>query len=145
MAPNCRRPRSHLMTDTIRTGGCACGQVRLTLTGQPRRVGLCHCMTCRKSHGAAYNPFAVFERRQVRMTGDTAAWESSPGYVRRFCPVCGSSVMFEDVTGGEEVEVSLGSLDEPRQFTPSYELWVKRRETWQAALPVEQWDEDRRA
>ncbi|MGX1099285.1 hypothetical protein ACSSVZ_003338 [Amorphus sp. MBR-141] len=32
------------------TGGCQCGAVRLVATGRPYRVGLCHCLDCRKHH-----------------------------------------------------------------------------------------------
>jgi hypothetical protein len=46
--------------NSVFSGGCACGKVRFTVTAQPKRVGLCHCMTCRKAHGAAFNPFVVF-------------------------------------------------------------------------------------
>ena len=54
------------MTDTSaestgieRTGGCACGGVRFVATGEPLRMGLCHCLTCQRAHAAAYNPFIV--------------------------------------------------------------------------------------
>ena len=29
------------------TGGCLCGNVRLSALGLPYRVGLCHCLDCR--------------------------------------------------------------------------------------------------
>lgn len=46
---------------------------------------------------------------------------------RAFCPRCGSSVFSGS---GDEVEVHLGTLDAPDQFTPTYELWTIRREAW---------------
>ena len=36
------------------SGGCLCGDVRLVATGRPYRVGLCHCLDCRKHHGALF-------------------------------------------------------------------------------------------
>ena len=45
--------------DTI-TGGCLCGKVRITASGQPDRVGLCHCLDCRKHHGALFYAAAIF-------------------------------------------------------------------------------------
>ncbi len=37
---------------------------------------------------------------------------------------------------GDEIEVNVGSLDEPNQFKPTYELWTIRREAWLPALPL---------
>ena len=34
------------------TGGCLCGDVRIVASGLPYRVGVCHCLDCRKHHGA---------------------------------------------------------------------------------------------
>jgi len=42
-----------------------------------------------------------------------------------------------------EVELSLGSLDEPGELTPQYESWVIRREPWLPALDVPQFERDR--
>jgi hypothetical protein len=36
------------------TGGCLCGNVRIVASGLPYRVGLCHCLDCRKHHGALF-------------------------------------------------------------------------------------------
>jgi hypothetical protein len=61
---------------------------------------------------------------------------------RRFCRHCGSRMYSLDEN---EAEIKLGTLaDAPTGLTPSYELWVKRREDW--LVPVEgaeQYDEDR--
>lgn len=104
------------------TGGCLCGQVRLVATGQPYRVGLCHCLDCRKHHGALFHASAIFPQAAVVITGETSDYAG-----RNFCPRCGSSVFGRS---GDEVEVNLGSLDAPNQFMPTYELWTLRREAW---------------
>jgi hypothetical protein len=121
-------------------GGCACGAVRFRVNNRPRRAGLCHCLTCRKSHGAAANPFVVFARDDFQFEGEVRHWQSSPHDLRSFCPQCGSPV-FE--TSQDEIEIALGSFDDVSLFTPEYELWVKRREAWLAALDVPQFDQNR--
>jgi hypothetical protein len=104
------------------TGGCLCGAVRIVAVGRPYRVGICHCLDCRKHHGAPFLATAIFPTEAVTVTGDTRAYEG-----RHFCPACGSSVYS---TSGDETEVHLGTLDAPDAFTPSYELWTIRRESW---------------
>lgn len=106
------------------TGGCRCGDVRIVAMGPPKRVGICHCMDCRKHHGALFYAAATFDRDAVTISGETHAYED-----RHFCPRCGSPV-FARSEG--EVEVHLGTLDQPDQFTPTYELWTVRRAAWLA-------------
>lgn len=124
------------------SGGCACGAVRFRFRSAPLRVGLCHCMVCRKAHAAAFNPFVVFRADAVELTGEPRSWTSSPGYDRRFCGDCGSRVI---AFNGDEVEISLGSLDEPGLLEPQYESWVVRRETWLPALDIPQHARERTA
>ena len=104
------------------TGGCLCGDVRLQAVGQPYRVGVCHCLDCRKHGGALFAASAIFPADAVTVTGETRQFEG-----RHFCPRCGSSVFGRS---GDEIEVSVGALDAPDQFKPSYELWTVRREHW---------------
>ena len=110
------------------TGSCLCGSVRLTATGRPYRVGLCHCLDCRKHSGALFHASAIFPQEAVTITGETRDYEG-----RFFCPRCGSSVFSRS---GDEIEVNLGSLDEPNQFMPTYELWTIRREAWLPPFPL---------
>ena len=104
------------------TGGCLCGAVRLVACGAPYRIGICHCLDCRKHHGALFYAAAVFPEDAVTIEGETRGYKG-----RHFCPRCGSSVF---ARSGDEVEVHLGALDAPDQFTPTYELWTIRREKW---------------
>jgi hypothetical protein len=110
------------------SGGCQCGAVRIVASGRPNRVGLCHCMDCRKHHGALFYAGAIFPKEAVTVTGETRDYEG-----RNFCPRCGSSVF---ARSGDEVEVHLGTLDAPDQLVPSYEGWTIRREAWLPPFPV---------
>lgn len=110
------------------TGGCLCGAVRFAATGRPLRVGLCHCLDCRKFHGALFHASAIFVAEAVTINGRTGSYAG-----RHFCPGCGSSVY--SCSPGE-IELNLGSMDAPDQFLPTYELWTIRRETWLPPFPL---------
>lgn len=119
-----------------RTAGCLCGDVRIEASGPPYRVGICHCMDCRKHHGALFHSGAIYPEDAVTIEGETRDYAG-----RHFCPRCGSSVFSRS---GDELEVSLGALDVPDQFVPTYELWTIRRESWLPCFPLErQYERDR--
>lgn len=111
------------------TGGCLCGDVRFIATGAPYRVGVCHCMDCRKHHGALFHASAIFPVSAVQIHGETAAYAG-----RCFCARCGSSVLART---DDEIEINLGALDVPDQFMPTYESWTIRRESWLPPFPWE--------
>ena len=117
-------------------GGCLCGSVSLAASGMPKRVGLCHCLDCRKHHGALFYAAAIFPQDAVTVEGKTADYRG-----RHFCPRCGSSVF---ARSGDEIELYLGSLDIPDRLTPTYECWTIRREAWLPDFPMsELYDHDR--
>ena len=103
-------------------GGCLCGKVRFEARGRPDRVGLCHCLDCRKHSGAPFAALAIFPQAAVVITGTVGDYHG-----RCFCPFCGSSVFGRS---GDEVEICLGALDAADLLRPDYELWTLRRESW---------------
>lgn len=116
------------MPDT-RAASCACGSIRIETRGQPVRVGLCHCTTCRKESGAPFTANAIFRAEDVTVHGDTASWKAST-VERHFCPCCGSP-LFGASDGTGEIAIGLGAFDiAPTDLAPTYELWVGRREKW---------------
>ena len=110
------------------SGGCLCGNVRFVASGRPYRVGLCHCLDCRKHHGALFHGSAVFPGVAVSIKGETRQYAG-----RSFCPACGSTVFARTL---DEIEVNLGSLDAPDQLKPTYESWTIRREAWLPPFPL---------
>lgn len=109
-------------TGIVREGGCLCGGLRVKVRGRPYRVGICHCLDCRKNHGALFHASAIFPLEAVAVSGEARDYEG-----RVFCPNCGSPVygIF-----GDEIGVNIGAFDEPNMFKPTYELWTIRREAW---------------
>ena len=103
-------------------GGCLCGAVRIKAVGAPLRVGICHCVDCRKHHGALFHASAIFPSAQVEVAGDTRHFLG-----RHFCGTCGSSVYSQS---GDEMELHLGMFDAPDSYVPGYELWTVRRDQW---------------
>jgi hypothetical protein len=69
-----------------------------------------------------FSAAAIFRQEAVKITGEVKQYRG-----RHFCPICGSSVF---ARSDDEIEVHLGALDTPSQFSPNYELWVVRREDW---------------
>lgn len=108
------------------TGGCLCGKV--VAAGRPYRVGICHCLDCRKNHGALFHASAIFPDHAVKIEGETGDYEG-----RHFCPRCGSPVFGRF---GDEIGVNLGALDATDQLRPTYELWTVRRESWLPPFPL---------
>jgi len=112
------------------SGGCLCGDVRLVASGRPNRVGLCHCLDCRKQHGALFHASAIYPEDAVTIDGETHHYAG-----RHFCPRCGSSVFSRSTAN--EIDVNLGSLDAPDQLLPTYESWIVRREAWLPPFPLQ--------
>ncbi len=118
------------------TGGCLCGDLRFVASGQPYRVGICHCLDCRKNHGALFHASAIYPESAVVIEGEARDYAG-----RSFCPRCGSPVYahIED-----EIGINLGAFDAPDRFQPTYELWTIRRESWLPEFPdMRRYDQNR--
>jgi hypothetical protein len=122
----------------LRSGTCLCGQVRISVRGEPLRVGICHCTDCRRESGSAFTFYAVWPADQFEHVGEAPEFHG-----RHFCPRCGSRLFSAD---DREAEIKLGILsDAPSRLVPSYELWIKRREPWLRPIEgAEQYEEDRK-
>jgi hypothetical protein len=120
----------------VRYGGCSCGAVRFEVTGEPLKIGTCHCMECRKATGAAFVYYADWPESAFALQGEAREYRG-----RSFCPICGSR-LFHLSKG--QVEIMLGSLDDgPSDLRPSREGWIIRREKWLAPIAsADQFDRD---
>jgi|SRR5215472_1237293 hypothetical protein len=116
------------------TGGCLCGRVRYTLTGEPAFTGVCHCRNCQRYTGTAFEAVTVFPAASVALQGDLKTYQdtgdSGKAVFRRFCPNCGSGVLAEaEVLPGLTI-VLAGTLDDRTGFQPSMELYCSSEQPW---------------
>ena len=48
-----------------RTAQCACGSASISVSGEPRMHGVCHCTNCKRRTGSAFGVSAYFLRSDV--------------------------------------------------------------------------------
>ena len=101
------------MTNSPITGGCQCGAVRYVFD-EPGRATICHCRMCQKAFGSFYGPLVTgLGLRWTR--GKPKIFASSNVINRGFCKDCGTPLTYE---WGGNVEISIGSLDNPEIAAP---------------------------
>jgi hypothetical protein len=86
------------------SGKCLCGQVQVSVRGEPLRVGICHCTDCRQESGSAFTFYAIWPVHQFERVGETSEFQG-----RHFCARCGSRLFSVD---DREAELKLGVLSE---------------------------------
>jgi len=117
------------------TGGCQCGAVRYELMGPVRRACICHCRMCQKASGQPFMAFATVDQEQLRWTrGTPAVFRSSNLAQRGFCRDCGTPLTFQFQSQGEEIAMTIGSLDDPTAVSPTTQYGVESAIAWCATL-----------
>src|SRR5271157_6328787 len=56
-------------------GGCLCGKVRYSADAEPVFVGMCHCSSCQKGSGSAFNIVVALPKPAVSVQGLLATFE----------------------------------------------------------------------
>ncbi len=119
------------MTEQIIEGGCRCGAIRYRARGEPLWVNHCYCLDCRGTSGAPFMTWATFKTEDVSFTkGEPRVFPSSETAERRFCPDCGTQLVWAAKSTPERIDLTAGSMDEPGRLRPDYHLFTRRRIAW---------------
>ncbi len=123
---------------TTRHAACSCGQLQLTVEGEPVRIAMCHCFECQRRTGAVISNQARFPREQITVDGKDTAWtrkaESGNALTFHFCPTCGSTVYWENAGFPGLVNIAIGNFADPNFPAPNIAVWEESRHPW-VALP----------
>ena len=103
-------------------GGCLCGAIRYSISGEPVVQLYCYCRDCTKVSGtdgyAAYVvPRDSLTLDQGQPVGFSVTAKSGRTNTRHFCGSCGSRLWADLDTG--LASVSGGSFDDPEHFSPT--------------------------
>ena len=108
-------------------GRCYCGNIRYVAEGDPMLMAQCHCRECQYITGGAPNTFIVMPAAGHSYTkGTPKAFTRSDldrAVTREFCPDCGTHLATKP-PGRPVVVVKVGTLDDPRQFTPQMAIFT---------------------
>jgi len=116
-----------------RTAECACGQLRIVVSGEPRGVGVCHCLACQRRTGSVFAALAGFsapyevygQATEYARIGDQGA-----RFVFRFCPVCGTTLFHTEDGDTQTVSVAVGAFADPSFPSPQVSVYDCRRHAW---------------
>lgn len=121
-------------------GGCLCGTVRYRIVVEPLHVDHCHCGLCRRGSGAPVVTWMTVPREALIWDhGGPMLYRSSARAERGFCAACGSKLTFAHDDFPDEIDVSLGSLDDPGRVAPSEQIHGESRVDWVRIDPGVPW------
>ncbi|MBO6719270.1 MAG: GFA family protein [Rhizobiaceae bacterium] len=119
------------------TGGCQCGAVRYRAESLGR-ASICHCRMCQKAFGGFFGPLVTGVG--LEWTRGEPRWFESSNVVRRgFCAECGTPLTYD--YGGEEIEVAIGTLDNPELAPPVIQVNPTDKLSFFEALHALPWRE----
>jgi hypothetical protein len=116
-------------------GGCFCKRIRYSIDDGSYLSVNCHCTMCRHVQAAPYVTWLVVPHDKFRYsTAPPARLESSGDGTRYYCAACGTHVACVNSTHPEIVDVTVGSLDIPEPFEPTYDAFADTRLSWTPAV-----------
>ncbi len=124
---------------STRTAACSCGQLQIEVHGEPRGVGVCHCLACQRRTGSVFAALAGFAP-PWRVTGEVSEYvrvgDHGARFRFRFCPVCGSNLFHtEEGYEARAISIAVGAFADPSFPPPEVSVYDCRRHPWVTLPP----------
>lgn len=118
-----------------RTATCGCGNIKITVRGDPEVCWACHCDYCQRLTGSIGALAAVFANDQVVSTeGEPSVFDGFknwPGAERYFCPTCSTGVHWINPNAFPEKRlVSIGCFADKEFPGPVMTVQTQYRHNW---------------
>ena len=118
-----------------RTARCSCGQLSVTVTGEPSSAGICSCLQCQRRSGSAFTYNSYWPKTSVvAITGSHTTWRrrSDSGREIEFhvCPTCYSQVFWYGDFDHGLIGIGVGNFSDPTFPDPQYAEWGVSKHAW---------------
>lgn len=119
----------------LRTASCQCGQLSLTVEGEPAFVSACNCTRCQKRSGSAFALSSRWSSEQVKdRSGDGVIYcrkgTSGKNVDFLFCPVCGSTVSTSLELLPGVIGIPVGCFADKNFPAPTVAAWCESKLDW---------------
>src|SRR5574337_540929 len=119
---------------TNRIASCSCGQLQAHATGEPIRVGVCHCLACQRRTGSVFGVVARFPSASVTISGKSNEYvrvgDAGSRATFHFCPACGSTVYYTSDAMEGNVAIPVGAFADPQFPIPTISVYEERMHSW---------------
>ena len=116
-----------------RSASCSCGQLRIEVEGEPRVVGVCHCLACQQRTGSVFAALASFSAPYT-ISGTATEYvrvgDQGARFRFRFCPVCGTTVFHTEEGRDGSVSIAVGAFTDSHFPAPRFSIYDSRRHPW---------------
>lgn len=117
-----------------REAACSCGQLSLTVMGDPIRVSVCHCLACQRRTGSVFGAQARFRSDQATIRGRSTEYlrtgDSGSRARFHFCPDCGSTVFYRFDGDDTMIAIPVGAFADPTFPAPVFSVYEERQHAW---------------
>ena len=117
-----------------KTGGCLCGAVRYSFSGEPLMQAVCHCKNCQRQAGSGWSMLIALPKDAVEIAGEVRTYidhsETGNEVHRQFCPICGSPLFSRVPAQPAMLFIKAGSLDDTSGFRPQVQFWTASKQDW---------------
>jgi len=122
------------------TGGCACGAIRYSCSGNSVASFNCHCRACQRYTGSAFISASLYPADTFALTQGTTSKYISQGdngadITREFCGECGSPVVTRLSRMPQVVGIPAASMDDPSVHKPTMDLFTSCAQPWDYMNP----------
>lgn len=119
----------------MRTATCQCGQLSITVEGEPAMVTACNCTRCQRRSGSAFSLSSRWNCEQVtNRLGESLTYTrkgASGGDVHCvFCPSCGSTVSTRLELFPGLIGIPVGCFADPSFPVPQVAAWCDTKLGW---------------
>ena len=118
------------------TGNCLCGDISYEISQSVGDIAHCHCIKCRKAHGAAFSSVAKIEDQNFLLRDESQflkSYQSSSGKTRYFCSCCGSQI-YAKRDNTDFIILRLGTLNDESMAGSQYQeikhIWLAEKACW---------------
>jgi hypothetical protein len=118
-----------------RVATCACGQLSVTVEGDPETISACNCTWCQRRTGSPFGVAAYYRNERVAITGASKAFRRGVEGTERtltnqFCPECGSTVYWTADLRPGQTGVAIGFFLDPDFPPPMRTVWTQHKHAW---------------